>query len=196
MRIIDSLIEAVKGSAKYSSDVQIAPFCILWPDKERQWEAVIPQHLQIELPELFVLGDYAPEKRTGPGIWLRCVLAQKLADVDLPAETTAIFYLPGVSRQDLRAIENCPDELKPLAELQYRGPIWSQVNSKDWTILAFLKSMGLDVATDLATKDAMRLALSKLRMKILNSYSVSAWIRIILTLCLRVETGFGKCSSG
>ena len=162
MRIINSLIEAVTGSAKYSADVQIAPFCILWPDKERQWEAVIPQHLQIELPELFVLGDYAPEKRTGPGIWLRCVLAQKLADVDLPAATPAIFYLPGVSRQDLRAIENCPDELKPLAELQYRGIIWSQVNSKDWTILAFLKSIGLDVATDLATKDAMRLALSKL----------------------------------
>ncbi len=162
MRIIDSLIEAVKGSAKYSADVQIAPFCILWPDKDRQWEAVIPQHLQIELPELCVLGDYAPEKRTGPGIWLRCVLAQKLADVDLPAETTAIFYLPGVSRQDLRAIENCPDELKPLAELQYRGIIWSQKNSKDWTVSAFLKYLGLDIAADKPTLEAMASALAVL----------------------------------
>jgi hypothetical protein len=161
MRIIDSLIAALRGAANYSADVQVAPFCILWPDKDRQFECVIPR-IQIELPELFVLGDYAPEKRLGPGIWLRCALAGKLTDIILPVGKTPILYLPGISRQDLRAVENCPDELKPLAELQYRGSIWSQVNSKDCTILAFLKSMGLEIATDLATKDSMRLALSKL----------------------------------
>ena len=32
--------------------------------------------------------------------------------------------------QDLRAIENCPESLKPLAELQYRGQMFSQVNAK------------------------------------------------------------------
>jgi len=51
-----------------------------------------------------------------------------------------IFYLPGISRQYLRAVESSPDYLKPLAELQYRGVIWSQTNAKDWTIFAFLKS--------------------------------------------------------
>lgn len=76
---------------------------------------------------------------------------------------TLVFYLPGVSRQDLRAVETCPDHLKPLAELQYRGVIWSQISAKDWTILAWLKSeqggLGLDVAQDKDTKNAMLMAL-------------------------------------
>ena len=50
-----------------------------------------------------------------------------------------------------------------MAELQYRGVIWSQINAKDWTVLAFLKSdqggLGLDVAQDTDTKNAIQLAL-------------------------------------
>ena len=41
-----------------------------------------------------------------------------------------VIYLPGVSRQDLRAVETCPDHLKPIVELQYRGVIWSQINAR------------------------------------------------------------------
>jgi len=66
----------------------------------------------------------------------------------------------------LRAVESCPESLKPLAELQYLGIIWSQINGKDWTILAFLKSdqggLGLDVARDNATLSAMQLSLYRL----------------------------------
>ena len=98
--------------------------------------------------------------------WLRCVLAGRAEGVSLPKGQTPIFYLPGVSRQDLRAVESCPDHLKPLAELQYRGMIWSQSNAKDWTILAYLKSdqggLGLDVAQDNDAKNAMQLALYRL----------------------------------
>ena len=165
MRIIECLIKTLRDSAIFNPEVQVAPSCILWPDKDRQWEAVIPR-LQSELAELLVLGDYAPESRTGPAIWLRCVIAGKAPDVTLPADRVPVFYLPGVSRQDLRAIEDCPDLLKPLAELQYRGVIWSQANAKDWTIMAFLKSdqggMGLDVAQDNDAKNAMQLALYRL----------------------------------
>ncbi|MGO8880750.1 MAG: BREX-1 system phosphatase PglZ type B [Desulfomonilaceae bacterium] len=161
MRIIDSLIGALRASANYSSDVQVAPFCIIWPDKDRQFECVIPR-IQIELPELFVLGDYNPLKRVGPSIWLRCVLARTLEEPRPDPEKTPIFYLPSVSKQDLRAVENCPDEIKPLAELQYRGSFWSQKNGKDWTILAFVKKHGLDVASDKATVEAMASALGTL----------------------------------
>jgi len=165
MRVIEQLVKILRDSAVFNPEVQVAPSCILWPDKDRQWEAIIPR-LQDELPELFVLGEYAPEKRVGPAIWLRCVIANQVADVTLPADRVPIFYLPGVSRQDLRAIETCPDLLKPLAELQYRGVIWSQVNAKDWTIMAFLKSdqggVGLDVAQDNDAKSAMQLALYRL----------------------------------
>lgn len=162
MRFIEHFIKKIRLAAVYNSDVQVAPACILWPDSDRQWEAVIP-HLQNELPELFILGDYEPEKRKGPAIWLRCVIAGKVDDINLQSDKTPIFYMPGFSRQDLRAVESCPDQLKPMAALQYLGVIWSQVNAKDWTILAFLKSdqggLGLDVAQDKATLNAMQMAL-------------------------------------
>ncbi len=164
MRIIDKLQDNLRAAAEYNPEVQVAPACILWPDKERQWEAVIPR-VQAEMPELFVLGEYAPDKRIGPGIWLRCVIANTLETVKLPEDKTPVIYMPGVGRQDLRAVESCPDYLKPIVELQYRGVIWSQVNAKDWTILAFLKSsqggLGLDVAQDKATLNAMQIALNQ-----------------------------------
>ena len=79
MQIIEKLKNHLRDTALFNSEVQAAPACILWPDKDRQWEAVIPR-LQIELPELLVLGEYKPEKRTGPAIWLRCVIAGKAPD--------------------------------------------------------------------------------------------------------------------
>ena len=165
MRVLEHLVVTLRDSATFNPEVQVVPACILWPDKDRQWEVVIPR-LQSELGELLVLGEYAPESRRGPAIWLRCVLAAKASEGGLPAERVPVFYLPGVSRQDLRAIEECPDRLKPLAELQYRGVIWSQANAKDWTIMAFLKSdqggMGLDVAQDSEAKNALQLALYRL----------------------------------
>lgn len=165
MRVLDLLIKQISSASRFNSDIEVAPACVLWTDKDRQWEGAIPL-LQADLPELVCLGVYAPEKRTGPAIWLRCLLAGTTDDFSLPEDRIPVLYLPGVSRQDLRAIESCPDHLKPLAELQYRGAIWSQVNAKDWTILAFLKSdqggLGLDVSQDNDAKNAMQLALTRL----------------------------------
>lgn len=87
------------GADSFNLEVQVAPACILWPDSERQWEAAISV-LQAELSELMILGDYSPEKRTGPTIWLRCVIAGRAPDATLPTDRTPILYLPGVSRQD------------------------------------------------------------------------------------------------
>ncbi len=163
--ICEYLIKAIRAAAVYNPDVQVAPSCILWPDKDRQWEPIIST-LMAEIPELLILGDYKPESKTGPGIWLRCVIAEKIDDIEIIRGKPPIIYLPGVSRQDLRAVESCPDYLRPLAELQYRGIIWSQINAKDWTILAFLKSdqggLGLDAALDNEAKQAMQLALPRL----------------------------------
>jgi hypothetical protein len=165
MNVGAQLVKQLRDSATFNPEVQVAPACILWPDKDRQWEAVIPR-LQGELEELLVLGDYVPEKRIGPAIWLRCVIAHQVAETPVPANRVPVLYLPGVSRQELRAIEACLDALKPLAELQYRGTLWSQANAKDWTIAAFLKTadggLGLDVAQDNDARNAMQLALSRL----------------------------------
>jgi len=77
---------------------------------------VIPRLLE-ELPELVILGDYCPEKRTGPAIWLRSVVARKIDEAKPPADRPPIIYLPGISRQDLRGVESFPDQLMTLAEL-------------------------------------------------------------------------------
>ena len=78
-----------------------------------------------------------------------------------------IIYLPGVARQDLRAGEECPDGLKPLVELLFRGALWRQPNGIDWTVNAFLtsrKTLGLDVAGDRATSEALLRALAEVAL--------------------------------
>ncbi len=117
-------------------------------------------------PDLLTLGPYDPTARTGPAIWLRCVLAGKFPELAFPPDAVPILYLPGVSRPTLRATDECPPELRPLAELQYRGVFWSQHNGKDWTVSAFLQSekggLNLRLARDTATQDAIRRAIEKL----------------------------------
>src|SRR5271154_4615364 len=92
----------------YAAGDQVAPCAVLWPDPERLWECVMAE-LQAMLPELFLLGPYAPASRTGPALWLRCIEA-RLVESSPPAATTPVFYLPGISREKLRAAEDCPPE--------------------------------------------------------------------------------------
>lgn len=148
----------------YAAGDQIAPCVLLWPDTDRLWASVMPELMKL-LPELFILGGYAPASRTGPALWLRCVEARTI-DVAPARDVTPIFYLPGVSREQLRAVEDCPAELSPLIELQFRGTTWLHVNGKEWTPYAFLVSghggLGLEVARDQATIDALASALRAL----------------------------------
>ena len=145
----------------YAAGDQIAPCAVLWTDPERSWEQAMPE-LQAILPELFILGAYSPEKRKGPALWLRCVEARVVGEAPATG-TIPIFYLPGISREILRAAEDCPQQLAPLVELQYRGVMWLHVNGKEWTPYAYLVStlggLGLDVAKDQATLDALAGAL-------------------------------------
>ena len=163
--VLDALIESLTKTADFNPNDQSAPSVILWTDKERQWEALIPV-LRERLPYLLTLGSYDPTSKTGPAIWSKCMIARTLPQADWSQEIVPILYLPGVSRQELRAIKECPKDLQPLAELQYRGIYWTQINSRDWTLLAFLQSkdggLGLDVARDSETLEAMKRALLKL----------------------------------
>lgn len=148
----------------YAAGDQVAPCAVLWTDPERLWECIVPELLPM-LPELFLLGSYAPEKRAGPALWLRCIEARVVEGAP-PMGTTPILYLPGISREKLRAAEDCPQELAALVELQYRGVMWLHVNGKDWTPYGFLVSkhggLDLDVAKDQATLDALAGALPSL----------------------------------
>jgi hypothetical protein len=163
--VFDSLLGAIQKAADYNRDDTVPPAAVLWPDEKREWEK-LASRLRGVLPQFLTFGPYDATHRTGPAIWLRCVLAGKIDGITLPTGTVPIIYLPGVSRATLRATEDCPQELKPLAELQYRGVIWSQVNSKDWTIAAYLQTekggLHLTVAKDQATATSLRRAVEKL----------------------------------
>jgi hypothetical protein len=165
MTVFDSLVSAVQSVTDYNQNETVPPACILWTDEKREWQALVPRLSQV-VPGFLVLGPYDALNRTGPAIWLRCVLAGKVPDVSWPATAVPILYLPGVSRGTLRATEDCPDELKPLAELQYRGGFWSQVNGKDWTVTAFLQTdhggLQLKLSRDAATATSIRRSLDKL----------------------------------
>ena len=163
--VAEALRNSLVSAGRYNPNDVVKPTAILWTDVDHQWATVIP-HLRNLLPELLVYGSYQPEKKTGPAIWLRCVIERMLPAVELPENAIPIIYLPGVSRQLLRNAQECPDELKPFVELQYRGVCWTQKNGKDWTVEAFMVSddggLVLDIARDAATKASMIRSLAEL----------------------------------
>ncbi|QDZ26595.1 BREX-1 system phosphatase PglZ type B [Noviherbaspirillum sp. UKPF54] len=159
--VLTRLSEALNKAAAGNSHAAVPAAAILWTDKERLWESALPRLLEA-IPQLLVLGTFASDARSGPAIWLKCAIAKTVGD--LPPSVVPVIYMPGISRADLRAIESCPRDLQPLAELQYRGVFWSQANSKDWTLNAFLSSknggLGLDIAQDKTTQEALAQALA------------------------------------
>lgn len=161
MRLGAVLAAALQSAANGNTHTAVPGVAVLWPDKELQWQSALPM-LRQSIPGLFVFGAYNPAERTGPAIWLKCAIAGELAEFQF--DGIPIVYLPGVSRAELRAIESCSRDLQPLAELQYRGVFWSQANSKDWTVSAFLSSknggLGIDVSPDKATQEALGQVLS------------------------------------
>jgi hypothetical protein len=156
---IEVLARSLERAARYNPSDVVRPAAILWSDDDSQWADIIPQ-LRRLLPQLLTFGEYRPEQRTGPAIWLRTVMDGAYREIEMPEGAVPILYLPNVCPQELRSVQECPDALKPLVELQYRGVCWTQKNGKDWTVEAFLLSgeggLGLDVARDGATDPSIR----------------------------------------
>lgn len=166
MHVIKELVTHMRSSSeRYNPEIQAKPSCILWTDSGREWEDHLPM-IKSELPELVIFGDYNPEKRTGPAIWIRYIIANQDPEVKIPNDLLPIIYIPGVSRQELRAVDRCSEDVKLLAELQYRGTYWSQANTRDWTVFAFISSekggLGLDVSSDRETKKSINRAFDKI----------------------------------
>lgn len=157
---LDVLVASIKAAGHYNQNDQIAPAIVLWPDETRQWEPLLPE-LRQRLP-LLTLGEYEPEQRIGPAYWIRCMISRTLPDDPLPDDAVPIIYLPGFGKQALRAIEECPLALQPLAELQYRGSLWIHRNGRDWTVSGFLHTLDIPVAGDKPTREALARALPQL----------------------------------
>ncbi len=163
--VLYRLIEHIR-SKDAVLDGQERPAAILWTDPKAEWLSLI----ELMLPraeELLVLGDYRPEARTGPAIWIRCLVDRSLDKPALPPGRAPIIYLPGVARQELRAGDDCRPPLRPLVELMHRGAMWLQPNGSDWTVTAFLtspKALGLDISRDNATTEALLRALPEVAL--------------------------------
>ena len=159
-----TLLAAVEASllaaTRHHAGVEAPPAAVLWTDADGQWQPVVKK-LQERLPQLVAHGAYDAAKRTGPAVWLKCIVGRTI-DLGLGKDVVPIVYLPNISRQTLRAAADCPPLLQPLVELQYRGVVWTQRNGKDWTVDAFLISddgLGLDVFRDDATRNSLHSAL-------------------------------------
>lgn len=162
MKLLDRLRESFAKCLRVP-DGQVAPIAIVWTDATGEWLSLAPL-LRSVMPEFFTYGEYLPGERTGPAIWLKCIVDRTLPDAP-PPDKTPIIYLPNVSRQTLRAAADCPPQLAPLIELQYRGKVWHQSNGRDWTVMAFLVSaegLGLEVTQDRRTEEAIGRALTLL----------------------------------
>ena len=173
LTVCDHLIEHLR-SKDVALDGQVRPAAILWTDPARDWLPLV-EMMRTRVEELLVLGDYAPEDRTGPAIWLRCMVDGALTEPALPAGRVPILYLPGVARQDLRAGESCREELKPLVELMHRGALWLQHNGSDWRATTFLTSstaLNLDIAGDRSTLEALLRALPELALTPVSQLAV------------------------
>ena len=170
--VIDAVVTRLREQAKrFNPSLESAPVAVLWTDERRDWEAVLPNFKSV-MAELFSLGDFKPDARSGPGVWLRMVADRQAGG--LAPDQVPVIYLPGVGngslRTDLRTVKDDP-QLAPLAELQYRGTFWRQDNSKDWTLRAFFESkrhgLGVGIKGDQETLAALKRALPKLLTRLL-----------------------------
>jgi hypothetical protein len=154
---LDLLLEQLAEARRYNPHDTAAPLCLLWPDADKQWVPLLPA-LRRRVPELLTLGTFQEADRQGPGIWLRTIVGRTIALPGFTPEAIPILYLPGVSRADMRAGDQCPKHVQPLVDLQYLGAVWHQKNGRDWTIEAFLVSKEgaqLEVRTDQATRQSL-----------------------------------------
>ena len=79
--------------ARRALDGEAAPAALRWTDPDRQWRALVPA-LTAAMPELFALGDYAPEDRRGPVARFECIVDRSLPDAAAPE---------GAARRSIRA---------------------------------------------------------------------------------------------
>ncbi len=167
MTPLDLLVASIRARAS-TSDGMASPAAVLWTDPTGEWAGLLPV-ARHHMPELLTLGKYEPRDRSGPAIWLRCVVDGAITLPDMPDDLTPVLYLPEVEHGKLRAGDECAEMLRPLVELMYRGRVWHHPNGRHWTARGFLTlankgvtpGPGLKIARDAATKEALLRALKE-----------------------------------
>ena len=162
--LLNHIISSVDKAKQFNSSQTLAPNVILWPDPDNQWLPIIDT-LRSEIPGFLTFGQFKPEEKKGPAIWIKCMVNKALSEADWEDDDIPVVYLPGIAKADFKDIEEASNLLQPLMEYQFTGNLWLQENGKEWTILAFMQNedqgLGLDIARDSATKDALIKTLPK-----------------------------------
>ncbi len=192
-----ALIQTLRTAGDYDPRVEAPPEAVLWCDPNREFAPLLPA-LRRAMSNLLTLGDYDPAHRRGPAIWLRAALGRAIPAITWKDDAPAILYLPGIARETLRAAEDCPQHLHLLAWFVVGGALFGHANPKDWTLRGFLSSkpayggLGLDVAQDEATREALATAATKLfemPLAELQSRRVDApWLLTLLVPDLEDDT--------
>ena len=156
--ILQHIEAALRRACSFDRNDRVAPAALIWSDKQREWLPVVTR-LASSVP-IITLGDY-DGSHSGPAIWIRCVVDRTLGGCE--EDEIPIVYVPGYERRDLRAIEDCPVELQPIAELQFRGAFFGSRAGRDWTTTAFFanreEGLGIETARDADTEAAFTHAL-------------------------------------
>ena len=87
---IEAVKESLAAAGRYNSGDSLPPAAILWTDADGEWQPIVTR-LRALMPELLTLGEYEPEQRTGPAIWLRCIVDGALPDVQDARKVRADF---------------------------------------------------------------------------------------------------------
>lgn len=169
--LLERIDSVLARAADHDPNTVVAPMAVLWPDESRQWEPIIPA-LRESRP-IISLGPFDSAVWQGPAYWIRCVIASTIDRDGLP-DGTPIVYLPGVSRDVMRALDTLGPDLVSLGALQHQCQWFSHPNGKDWTVRALLanqeRGLGLNVASDTATAHAI--------VSSLPALAVQPWSRL------------------
>lgn len=97
MTVLDAIIQSLSRAGEYNPDDQVAPAVIVWPDKEHQWEPVLPV-LRERLPRLLTLGGSAEKEQTR----LRQSVQEEMAAFRAELKRNLTEHQLGVDRQHRR----------------------------------------------------------------------------------------------
>src|SRR5947209_18149546 len=96
-----TLLDALRDSFERSLRVPEGtadPVALLWTDADGQWQSLIPK-LRPSFPELYSLGHFDRSTRTGPVIWLKCIVDLATAEDTPPEGVSPILYLTHSTRR-------------------------------------------------------------------------------------------------
>ena len=77
--VVERLKASLEAASAHNPNDADKPVAILWTDRDSQWRRILPR-LRGLMPQLLTqdLRKYRPDDRTGPAIWLRCVIDRVL----------------------------------------------------------------------------------------------------------------------